>query len=90
MYPLPLEAFACLEVWPLGHDGSVLLSVVAQALLCNFLCAGSPSLLSGDADDGYQWKYRLLSAGFHTRDYCRRRVAEGGLHLSGEVNALDR
>jgi hypothetical protein len=65
-------------------------SVVAQALLCNFLCAGSPSLLSGDADDGYRWKYRLLSAGFHTRAYCRRRVAEGGLHLSGEVNALDR
>jgi hypothetical protein len=33
-----------------------LLSVVAQALLCNYLCAGfflSPS--SGDADDGYQW-----------------------------------
>jgi hypothetical protein len=36
MYPLPLEAFACLEVWPFGHDESVLLSVVAQALLCNF------------------------------------------------------
>jgi hypothetical protein len=33
MYPLPLEAFACLEVCPLGHDGSVLLSVVAQVLL---------------------------------------------------------
>jgi hypothetical protein len=37
MYPLPCEAFACLEVWSLGHDGSVLLSVVAQALFCNFL-----------------------------------------------------
>jgi hypothetical protein len=49
---LPLEAFACLEVWLLGHDGSVLLSIVAQALLCNFLCAGSSSsLLFGDADD---------------------------------------
>jgi hypothetical protein len=45
MYHLPLEAFACLEVWPLGHDGSVLLSVVAQALLCNFLCAGFSSSL---------------------------------------------
>jgi hypothetical protein len=55
MYPLPLEAFACLEVWPLGHDGSVMLSVVAQALLCNILCAGSP-LLSDDADDGWQWE----------------------------------
>jgi hypothetical protein len=45
MYPLPLEAFACLEVWPLGRDGSVLLIVVAQALLCNFLCVGSSSSL---------------------------------------------
>jgi hypothetical protein len=36
MYPWPLEAFACLEVWPLGHDGSVLLSVDAQALLVIF------------------------------------------------------
>jgi hypothetical protein len=45
MYHLPLEAFACLEVWPLGHDGSVLLSIVAQALLCNFLCAGFSSSL---------------------------------------------
>jgi hypothetical protein len=26
MYHLPLEAFACLEVWPLGHNGSVLFS----------------------------------------------------------------
>jgi hypothetical protein len=34
---LLLEAFACLEVWPLGHNGSILLSIVAQALLCNFL-----------------------------------------------------
>jgi hypothetical protein len=32
---LSLEAFACLEVWPLGHDGSVLLSIVTQALLYN-------------------------------------------------------
>jgi hypothetical protein len=55
MYPLPLEAFACLEVWPLGHDGSVLLSVVTQALLYNFLCACF-SLLSGDAVDGYHWE----------------------------------
>jgi hypothetical protein len=45
MYPLPLEAFARLEFWPLGHDGSVLLSIVAQDLLCNFLCAGSSSSL---------------------------------------------
>jgi hypothetical protein len=41
---------------PLGYVGSVLLSVVAQVLLCNFLCAGfflSPSF--DDADDGNQW-----------------------------------
>jgi hypothetical protein len=82
MYPLPLEAFACLEVWPLGHDGPVLLSVVTQALLCNFLCAFSPSsLLFGDADDGCQWKSRLLSAGFRTGAHHRCRIAEGGLHL---------
>jgi hypothetical protein len=49
---LSIESFACLEVWPLGHDESVLLNVVAQALPCKFLCAGSPSLLFGDADDG--------------------------------------
>jgi hypothetical protein len=49
---LSLEAFLCLEVLPLGHDGSVVLSVVAQVLLCNFLCASS--LLSADVDDGCQ------------------------------------
>jgi hypothetical protein len=77
MYPLPLEAFACLEVWPIGHDGSVLLSVVAQALLCNFLCASSSSsLLSSDADDDCQWTSRLLSAGFHNGVRRRHRVAE--------------
>jgi hypothetical protein len=66
-----------------------LLSIVAQALLCNFLCADS-SLLSGDANDGYQGKSRLLSAGFHTGAHRRHRVAEGGLHRLGEVNVLDR
>jgi hypothetical protein len=80
MYPLPLEAFACLEVWPHGHDRSVLLSVVTQALLCNFLCGGS-SLLSSDANDSCQGKSRLLSARFHTGARCRHRVAEGGLYL---------
>jgi hypothetical protein len=56
-------------------------SVVAQALLCNFLCAGSPSLLFSDVDDGYQWKSRLLSAIFHTGACRRHEVAEGGHHL---------
>jgi hypothetical protein len=54
MNHLPLEPLAYLEVWPLGHVGLVLLSVVAQALLYNFLCAGfflSPS--SGDVNDDY-------------------------------------
>jgi hypothetical protein len=59
MYPLPLEAFACLEILSLGHDRSVLLSVVDQALLYNFLCAGSLSFLSGDADDDYQWELQV-------------------------------
>jgi hypothetical protein len=58
-----------------------LLSVVAQALLRNFLCASSLSLLSGNADDGCQWKSMLLNAGFHTGARDRRRVAKGGIHL---------
>jgi hypothetical protein len=60
MYPLPLEAFACLEVWPLGHDMLVLLSAVAQALLRNFSCTSSLSLLSGDADDDCQWELQVF------------------------------
>jgi hypothetical protein len=82
MYHLPLEVFACLEVGPLGHDGSVLLSVVAQALLCNF-CVQVPPLLSFSAKSltAVSGKYRLLSAGFCTGARRRCRVAEGGLHL---------
>jgi hypothetical protein len=90
MYPSPLEAFACQEVWQLGHDGSLLLSVVTQALLCNFLCAGSSSSLPPvkplTAVSGKSW---LLCAGFCTETHCRRRVVEGALHLWGEVSALD-
>jgi hypothetical protein len=82
MYPLPLEAFACLEVWPLGHDGSVLLSVAAQALLCNFLCAGSSSsLVSVKPLVAVSGKSKPLCAGFYTGARPRHRVAEGGLHL---------
>jgi hypothetical protein len=33
---------------------------------------------------------RFLRTGFRTRAHCRHRVAKGGLHLWGEVNALDR
>jgi hypothetical protein len=82
MYPLPLEAFACLEVWPLGHDGSVLLSVVAQALLYNFLCAGSSSsLLLVKPLMAISGKPRLLCVGFCTEVRRMYRVTEGGLHL---------
>jgi hypothetical protein len=90
MYPLPLKAFACLEVWLLGHDGSVLLSVVAQVLLCNFLCVGSSSsLLPVKPLTAVSGKSRLLCAGFRTEAHRRCRVAEGGLHLWGEVDALN-
>jgi hypothetical protein len=82
MYPLPLEALTCLEVWPLGHDGSVLLSVVAQALLCNFLYAGSSSsLLMAKPLTVVSGKSRLLCTEFRTEARRRRRLAEGGLHL---------
>jgi hypothetical protein len=82
MYPLTLEAFACLKVRPLGHDGSVLLSVVTQALLCNF-CVQVPPLLSFPAKllTAVSGKSMLLSVGFCTGARHRRRVAEGGLHL---------
>jgi hypothetical protein len=50
---LSLEAFACLEVQPLGYDRSVLLSVVAQALLLSVVRRSLPSLTFGDANDGY-------------------------------------
>jgi hypothetical protein len=82
MYHLPLEAFACLEVWSLGHDELVLLSIVTQALLYNFLCVGSSSsLLPVKPLMAISGKSRLLCAGFHTKARRRRRVAEGALHL---------
>jgi hypothetical protein len=57
MYPLPLEAFVFLEVWPLGHDGSVLLSVIAQTLLCNFfVCRFLVFSSFGEVVDGCQWE----------------------------------
>jgi hypothetical protein len=82
MYPLPLKAFACLEVWPLGHDGPVLLSVVALVLLCNFLCAGSSSSLFLEKPlTAVSGKSRLLCAEFRTEARRWHRVVEGGLHL---------
>jgi hypothetical protein len=53
---LSLETFVYLEVWSLGHDGSVLLSVVAQALLLTVVCRSLPSLSSIDVVDGCQWE----------------------------------
>jgi hypothetical protein len=54
---LPFEAIACLEVWLLGHDGSILLNVVTQALFLIVVCKFvSLSSSSGDVIDGYQWE----------------------------------
>jgi hypothetical protein len=53
---LSLEAFACLEVGLLGHDGLLLLSVVAQALLLSIVCRSLPSLSSGDNVYDCQWE----------------------------------
>jgi hypothetical protein len=79
MYPLSLEAFACLEVWSLGHGGSVFLCVVTQALLCNILCAcSSSSLLPAKPLMTVSGKSRLLCAGFHTE-------AVAGVELPKEV-----
>jgi hypothetical protein len=81
MYHLSLEAFACLEVWLLGHDGPVLLSVVVKALLCNFLCAVPLFFsLSMNLLMAVSGKRRLLCAGFRTEAHHRRRIAKGGLH----------
>jgi hypothetical protein len=67
MYPLLLEAFANLEVWPVGHD---------------FLCVGSSSsLLLVKPLMAISGKSRLLCAGFRTEARRRHRVIEGGLHL---------
>jgi hypothetical protein len=59
MNHLPLEPLACLEVWLLGYVRLVLLSIVDQALFCNFFVYMFLSLFSGDANDDCQWKYML-------------------------------
>jgi hypothetical protein len=67
-----------------------LLSVVTQALLCNFLYAGSSSsILLVKLLMTVSGMSRLLSARFCTGAHHRHRVAEGGLHLYGEVNDFD-
>jgi hypothetical protein len=79
MYPLPLEAFASLEVWLLGHDGSVLLSVVAQALLCNF-CVQIPPLLFFWRS---RWRLSVGSLCFYVLDSVLKPIA--GVELPNEV-----
>jgi hypothetical protein len=66
----------------LGQDGSVLLSVVAQALLYNFLvCMFLLLSLSVKPMTAVSGKSRLLSAGFHTEACHRCRVTEEDFHL---------
>jgi hypothetical protein len=72
---------ASLEVWLLGHDGLVLLSVVAKALFYNYCVQVSSFLSSGDAVDDHQWEVQALSARFHAGARSRCRVVEEGFHL---------
>jgi hypothetical protein len=67
--------------WPLGHIGSVLLSVVTQAFLCNILCVRFSSLFR-------RCRWRLAvgslgfdSAGFRTRARHWCRIAKECFHL---------
>jgi hypothetical protein len=79
---LSLETSACLEVWSLGHDGSVLLSVVAQALLCNFLvCRFLLLSLLAIPMMAIGGNFRFVRTVFRTRAHHRHRVTEGDLHL---------
>jgi hypothetical protein len=73
-----IEAFACLEVWPLGHGGSVLLSVVAQTLLYNFLCAGFFSLFRRS-----HWRLSVESPSFCVLDPVLKPIAR--IELPKEV-----
>jgi hypothetical protein len=76
-----LEAFACLEVSPLGHDGSILLSVVTQAFLLTVVGMFLSLPLLVMLLMAVSWNSRFLRAGFCTGAHRRLRVAEGGLHL---------
>jgi hypothetical protein len=75
--------------WCVGLYGLVLLIVLAQSLLCNFLVCRfvllSLPVMPMTAASG---KSRLLSAGFHIETHRRCRVAEEGFHLLGEVITL--
>jgi hypothetical protein len=70
--------FRSLTAW---YDGSVLLSVVAQALLVIVVYMFLSLTLSMMPLTDVSGKSKLLSAGFHTEAHRRHRIAEGGLHL---------
>jgi hypothetical protein len=78
---LSLEAFACLEVRLLGHDRSVLLSAVAQALLLTVACRFPLSLpLPMMPLMDVNGNYRILRTGFRTEARHRCRVPEEGFY----------
>jgi hypothetical protein len=60
---------------------SVLLSIVAQVLLCNFLVYRFLLSLPVMPMTAVSGKYRLLSVGFRIKACRRCRVAEEGFHL---------
>jgi hypothetical protein len=66
---------------PLGHGGSVLLTIVAQALLLIVVCRFLSIPLLVMLMMAVSGKSRLLSAGFYTEARRRCRVAEEGFHL---------
>jgi hypothetical protein len=70
--------FRSLTAW---YDGSVLLSVVAQALLVIVVYMFLSLPLSMMPLTDVSGKSKLLSAEFHTEAHRRHRIAEGGLHL---------
>jgi hypothetical protein len=76
---LSLEAFTCLETWPLGHDGSVLLSVVAQVLLVTFRCAGFFFSIFRQC----RWWLSVGTLGFWELDYVLETIV--GVELPKEV-----
>jgi hypothetical protein len=65
--------------WPYGHIGPILLSVVAQALLCNLLCAGFFFPLFRRC----RWWLAVESPGFWELDSMLRPIA--GVELLKKV-----
>jgi hypothetical protein len=89
MSPYFLWSLACLDRDLFYHDGSVLLSIVAQALLLYIFCVQMWIFLvlampTRDASG----RSRLMRVGSRTRTYNRLRVAEEGILFYGEENVL--